>query len=77
MTYHLNDEEKAIVYGKTGEVVRPSCYTDLRMYHSYLVGRGHTKFANSVLRDVFNGEKTISKMIANSQKRFKEEAEDK
>lgn len=68
MTYYLNEAEKAIVNGKTGEVIRPSCYSDLSMYHSYLIGRGHEKFANNVLRDVFNGEKTISKMIANSQK---------
>lgn len=69
MTYFLNDEERAIVNGTNGKLYRPSCYTDLSGYHSYLEGRGHHKYAQSILREVFeNNEKIISKMIASSQK---------
>lgn len=66
---HLNNKEKALVHSETGEIVRPRCYDDLSAYHSYLVGRKHYQAAQSMLQEVFKGEKVISKMIAASQKR--------
>lgn len=68
MTFFLNTAEKILVNGDTGEVIRPSCYDDLSSYHFYLVGRGHHAAAQSLLRDVFKGEKVISKMIFNASK---------
>jgi len=70
MCYHLNAVEKAIVNGKTGELVRPKCWTDLEQYHSYLMGKGkrHHREADQLLKDVFHGEQVISKMVAKSQK---------
>ena len=67
--YHLDHEEKAIVQSETGALVRPNCWIDLLPYHSYLSSKeGRKKEAQMLLRDVFNGEKVISKMIAHSQK---------
>ena len=69
--YHLNHEEKAIVKSSTGELVRPNCWIDLSPYYDYLSNKeGRKKEAQTLLRDVFNGEKVISKMIARSQKIF-------
>jgi len=68
MTYFINEKEKGVVNGDTGEIVRPSCFGDLVVYHSYLLSKQHPQFAQNLLRDVFAGEKVITKMINNSQK---------
>ena len=69
MCYHLNHEEKAIVKGSTGELIRPNCWADLSPYYDYLLSKkGRKKEAQTLLLDVFNGEMIISKMIARSQK---------
>jgi len=65
---HINQKEKALVDSETGMIVRPSCFDTLIQYHSYLIGRGHPVPAQSLLKQVFNGEKVITKMIENSQK---------
>lgn len=66
--YFLNIKELGVVNGDTGEIIRPSCISDLIQYHTYLVEKGHPTFAQNLLRDVFNGEKVISKMKNNAYK---------
>lgn len=63
MTILIDTKNKALVELKTGEVVYPSCFDDLIAYHAYLVGGKHPKQACQALKDVFKGEKVISKMI--------------
>lgn len=65
----INLKEKALVNSETGDIVRPTCWDTLIPYHSYLVGRGHPGPAQSILEKVFDGEKVISKMTENYQKR--------
>jgi len=65
----INLKERALVNCETAEIIRPSCFDDLVPYYSYLVDRNHKLVANKLLEDVFKGEKVISKMIANSQRR--------
>ncbi len=69
MTILVNQKERALIDSETGIIVRPACFDTLVPYHSYLVGRGHSTMANEVLKRVFDGEKFISKLIDNYQKR--------
>ena len=64
----INETEKALINGKTGELFRPSCFDILVPYHSYLKGRGQHDKADELLREVFRGEKVISNMIDQTQK---------
>ena len=64
----LNLKEKALINSETGELVRPLCWDSLAPYYSYLLDRGHPGPAQSMLLQVFGGEKIISKMIECSQK---------
>ena len=66
---HLNYKEKALVNSATGEIVRPGCWDTLAPYISYLETRSHSRMAQDVLEKVFVGEKFITKMIENAQKR--------
>jgi hypothetical protein len=63
----INREEKALVNGHSGEVLRPDCFDTLVLYHSYLVQRGYQDRADEILRRVFKGEKVISDMIKQAQ----------
>ena len=65
--YHLNIKEKCIVKSSTGEIMRPSCIDDVILYNSYLECYGREKHAQQVLKDIFDGEKVISKMIEKMQ----------
>lgn len=66
---HVNIKERALVNSETGEIVRPTCWDDLIAYHLYLISRKHGQAAQSILQEVFRGERVISKMITASQKR--------
>ncbi len=59
----IDTKNKALVESNTGEAVYPSCFDDLIAYHAYLVAGKHPKQACQVLKDVFKGEKVVSKMI--------------
>jgi len=65
---HINLKEQALVNSETGEILRPSCWVDLIAYHNYLISRDKKSAAQSMLQEVFKGEKVISKMIAAVQK---------
>lgn len=65
--YFLNEDEKGVVKGSTGEIMRPTCFVDLAAYYNYLVGCGEEKVAQHLLKDVFHGEKVITKMIKKMQ----------
>ena len=65
----INIKEKALVDSETGDIVRPTCWDSLIPYYSYLVNRSHPGPAQSMLEKVFAGEKVITKMIENHQKR--------
>lgn len=65
---HVNEKEKALVDGNTGEVIRPTCWDTLVPYVSYLKSRGHQQMAQDVLKQVMDGERVITKMIACAQK---------
>lgn len=69
MTILINLKEKMLIDSETGDVVRPSCWETLIPYHSYLCGRNHAAMAQNVLRQVFSGERFITKMIDNYQRR--------
>jgi len=59
--YFLNEKEKCIVRSKDGEIMRPSCIDDVILYHAYL--GADSKEAQHLLKDIFHGEKVISKMV--------------
>lgn len=60
----INYDKKVLIDSKTGSKTKPGCFDDLIAYHSYLLSRGHEKFAQQMLKDVVHdGEKVISKMI--------------
>ena len=63
----INFEEKALVNCKTAQILRPSCFDTLSVYHSYLQQKGLHEQADQLLKDVFKGEKVISKMIEKAQ----------
>jgi len=65
----INLKERALVNLKTGEVIRPSCFDDLAALHNYMLqsGKGYEKQAEQMLKDVFKGEKVITKMVAAMQ----------
>lgn len=65
----INLKEKALVDTDTGDIVRPNCWDDLIPYVSYVKNRGHPQLAQSILEEVFKGEKIITKMVTASQKR--------
>jgi hypothetical protein len=65
--YHLNIKEQGIVKSTTGEILRPACITDVIAYHSYLESTGKEKQAQELLKDIFQGERVISKMIEKMQ----------
>lgn len=65
----INQNEKALVDSISGDIVRPSCFNSLSPYYSYLVGRGHAEAGQRMLQEVFKGEKYITKMIENAQKK--------
>ncbi len=69
---HINLKEKCLVNSENGDIVRPTCWDHLAPYHSMLCGRGHKAAAQSLLEDVFRGEKVITKMIEKHQKHFGE-----
>ena len=64
----INQKEKALVDGKTGEILRPSCFDELSAVHSYLLGFQRIKEADDLLKRVFEGEMVISNMIKNAGK---------
>lgn len=64
MTYILNEKEKAIINAKNGDVIRPSCFADLVLYHNYILNTDGEKAASQLLKRVALGEKVISNMIA-------------
>jgi hypothetical protein len=64
---HLNVKEKCLVSSETGEILRPECIDDLIAYHAYLK-KDDELVAQSMLQDVFNGEKVISKMVEHFHK---------
>jgi len=64
---HLNVKEKCLVCSITGEILRPECINDLIAYHAYLK-KDDELVAQSILQDVFNGEKVITKMIEHHHK---------
>jgi hypothetical protein len=64
----INYEKKALVDSKSGKKCKPTCFDDLVAYHAYLLSRGHGKFAQQMLSDVYHdSEKVISKMIKSIQ----------
>jgi hypothetical protein len=66
--YFINHQEKAIVCGETGELLRPTCWNDLVLYHSYILGtEKNKKAANQLLRDVFRGEMVMTNMAKRVQ----------
>lgn len=65
----INEKEKALVDGDTGEIMRPNCWFDLIPYIRYVEGRGHPAKAQELLQAVFRGDKIITRMIEASQKR--------
>lgn len=68
MTYFINQKEKCIVNAKNGDIIRPSCFDDLVLYHNYLLSTSGEKHATQILKRVVQGEKVISDMIAYLQK---------
>lgn len=64
----INFEERALVHTKTAQILRPSCFDTLVVYHSYLESKKMGKEADDLLKKVFAGEKVISDMIEQSQK---------
>jgi len=64
MTYFINEKEKAIINAKNGDVIRPSCFDDLVLYHNYVLGTDGEKAAMQILKRVVQGEKVISNMVA-------------
>lgn len=63
MTYFINEKEKCLVNAKNGEIIRPSCFDDLILYHRYVLSAEGEKAAMQVLRRVVHGEKVISDMV--------------
>ena len=63
----INHEEKALINTKTAQVLRPSCFDTLVLYHSYLLSKHDQKHADEILKKVFKGEKVISDMIHQAQ----------
>lgn len=65
----INLEEKALVNTKTAQILRPSCFDTLVIYHAYLISTQEHQQADDLLKKVFKGEKVISDMINQAQKR--------
>jgi len=63
----INLEEKALVNTKTAQILRPSCFDTLAVYHAYLIATREHHEADELLKKVFKGEKVISDMIAKAQ----------
>jgi len=63
MSYFINEIERCVVNGKTGEILRPSCYDDLILYHKYILGQQGEKEASNLLKRVVEGEKVMTNMI--------------
>ena len=61
--YHINLKEQCLIDGKTGEILRPSCFSDLSALYSYMVSAGEQTQADEMIKEVFKGEKVITKMI--------------
>lgn len=61
MTYFIN--EKCIINAKNGEIIRPSCFNDLVLYHNYVLDTDGEKAALQILKRVAQGEKVISDMV--------------
>ena len=59
----IDTKNKKLIESKTGESVQPACFDDLIQYHSYLIAGKHPKQAHQALKDVFAGEKVITKMV--------------
>ena len=58
----IDTKNKALVESKTGDMVQPACFDDLISYHAYLITGKHPKQAHQALKDVFKGEKVITKL---------------
>ncbi|HET8688530.1 MAG TPA: hypothetical protein VFM18_18105 [Methanosarcina sp.] len=71
--YHINTKERCLIDGKTGEILRPSCYDDLVMLCAY----EGDKDAQEILRQVFKGEKVITKMVERFQTSHTDTQKDK
>lgn len=67
--YVINVKEQCLVDTKTGDIIRPSCWSDLAGLYSYLVGSGRQAQADEMIKEVFKGEKVITKMIESYQTR--------
>lgn len=65
----IDRERKVLREVSTGKEVTVGCWDDLISYYGYLVNKGHDKYATSILRQVFDGEKFMSKLVENSQKK--------
>lgn len=68
MTYVLDNETKSIVHTGTGERMSPTCFDDLRAYCAYISGKHHDKAVQGILRDVFKGEKVMTKLTQAAQR---------
>jgi hypothetical protein len=63
----INLEEKALVNTKTAQILRPSCFDTLAVYHAYLISTNEHASADDLLKKVFKGEKVITDMINQAQ----------
>jgi hypothetical protein len=66
---YINHKYKLLVDSETGNLLAPECWDNLIPYVSCIEARSHPAYAQSILKQVFNGELVITKLIENAQKR--------
>jgi hypothetical protein len=68
----INLEERALVHSKTAQILRPSCFDDLILLHSYYLSANEQENADELLKKVFKGEKVITNMVKKIQQEIQQ-----
>ncbi len=67
LRYHIladTESGRVIIFdAHTGRLQHPACWQDISAYYHYLVGRGRTNEAQTLLAEAMSGSKPMTRMV--------------